>query len=134
MKASYLEFPWVGFIILIMSEYFGFPSTQIEWNSACIKYFLILIKHALFWYQGELCKWNSFGFMEPASLEPLGVRRHYVPHFKGLINDQWPKGTKTEWNSEPLKILKKLKVLSRNWTYDFKKDRKNIFYDKILKF
>ena len=45
-----------------------------------------------------------------------------------------PKGTKTEWNSEPLKILKKLKVLSRNWTYDFKKDRKNIFYDKILKF
>ena len=45
-----------------------------------------------------------------------------------------PKGTKTEWNSEPLKILKKLKVLSGNWTYDFKKDRKNIFYDKILKF
>ena len=45
-----------------------------------------------------------------------------------------PKGTKTEWNSEPLKILKKFKVLSRNWTYDFKKDRKNIFYDKILKF
>ena len=46
----------------------------------------------------------------------------------------YPKGTKTEWNSEPLKILKKLKVLSGNWTYDFKKDRKNIFYDKVLKF
>ena len=30
LKASYLELPWVGFIILIMSEYFGFPSTQIE--------------------------------------------------------------------------------------------------------
>ena len=51
-----------------------------------------------------------------------------------LSKSNRPKGTKTEWNSEPLKILKKLKVLSGNWTYDFKKDRKNIFYDKILKF
>ena len=42
----------------------------------------------------------------------------------------FPKGTKAEWNSEPLKMLKKLKVLSRNRTYDFKKDRKNIFYDE----
>ena len=49
-------------------------------------------------------------------------------------NPSKPKGTKTEWNSEPLKILKKLKVLSGNWTYDFKKDRNNIFYDKILNF
>ena len=45
-----------------------------------------------------------------------------------------PKGTNTEWNSEPLKILKKLRVLSRNWTYDFKKDRNNLSYDRILNF
>ena len=45
-----------------------------------------------------------------------------------------PKGTKTEWNSEPLKILKKLKVLSGNWTYDFKKDKNRLFYYKILNF
>ena len=41
---------------------------------------------------------------------------------------------KTEWNKGPLRILKKMKLLSENWNYDFKKDRKNIFYDKILNF
>ena len=63
----------------------------------------------------------------------VNVDRYHLPD-KVKISafiDYLPKGTKTEWNSEPLKILKKLKVLSRNWTYDF---RKNISYDKILKF
>ena len=41
-----------------------------------------------------------------------------------------PKGTKTEWNIGPLTILKKLNFCPE--TYDFKKDRKNIFYDEIL--
>ena len=57
------------------------------------------------------------------------------------LEDSWktenysvPKGTNTEWNSEPLKILKKLRVLSRNWTYDFRKDRNNLTYDRILNF
>ena len=64
------------------------------------------------------------------------VCEHLKHTYDGMILMEYnnPKGTKTEWNSEPLKILKKLKVLSGNWTYDFKKDRKNIFYDKILKF
>ena len=63
------------------------------------------------------------------------LRGHFKSFWSCLTRiESYPKGTKTEWNSEPLKILKKLKVLSRNWTYDFKKDRKNIFYDKILKF
>ena len=52
----------------------------------------------------------------------------------GGQNHSGPKGTNTEWNSEPLKILEKLRVLSRNWTYDFKKDRNNLSYDRILNF
>ena len=48
-----------------------------------------------------------------------------------IVEIVMPKGTNTEWNSEPLKILKKIRVLSRNWTYDFKKDRNNLFYEKI---
>ena len=59
--------------------------------------------------------------------------RNQSKESKGL-NDLNPKGTNTEWNSEPLKILKKLRVLSRNWTYDFKKDRNNLSYDRILNF
>ena len=31
-----------------------------------------------------------FKLWRPASLEPMGVRRHYVSHFKGLISDQRP--------------------------------------------
>ena len=50
------------------------------------------------------------------------------------LREQETKGTNTEWNSEPLKILEKLRVLSRNWTHDFKKDRNNLSYDRILKF
>ena len=37
-------------------------------------------------------------------------------------------------NNGPLSILKKIKLLSRNWTYNFKKDRNSIFYDKLLNF
>ena len=67
---------------------------------------------------------------------PHHIDRLFLPYLEKKLIDFFlcAKGTKTEWNSEPLKILKILKVLSGNWTYDFKKDRKNIFYDKILKF
>ena len=41
-----------------------------------------------------------------------------------------PKGTKTECNYGPLGIKKN--ILSGNWNYDFKKYRKDIFYDKTL--
>ena len=35
-----------------------------------------------------------------------------------------PKRTKTKWNNVPHRILRKLKLLSGNWTNDFKKDKK----------
>ena len=102
-------------------------------------------------YQVNMIKWNTgpICLLSRYLYDQIGIfcRKHealqstllmawWWHHHEIAVNGmcQNPKGTKTERNSEPLKILKKLKVLSVNWTYDFKKNRKNIFYDKILEF
>ena len=45
-----------------------------------------LVKKKICHCKESLLGWTFLKFVRPASLEPLGVRRHYVPHFNPILH------------------------------------------------